>query len=111
MNAAARDLVQQQSFANIGLALRLQRSTLVVATLLLLVLLSAVSVIYLKDLNRQLISELQGLQHSEHMLQVDKGRLLLEQGALTTQTRVQNIAQTQMEMIAPPADVVTMVTL
>lgn len=84
-------------------------ATLSMSGLLLAVLLSALAVIYVKDTNRRLVGELQSLQHQYDVLQVEKGKLLLEHGALTTQARVQYIAQTQLDMVFPMADTITMV--
>jgi len=64
-------------------------------------LLSAFGVVYAKDLNRRLFIQYQGLQQAQQQYQVSWSKLLLEQGALSTQSRIQVIAQRELHMVTP----------
>ena len=54
---------------------------------------TALSLIYVKDLNRQLYSELEYLQQAHEALKIQKDQLLLEQNTWAAEARVQEIAQ------------------
>lgn len=69
--------------------------------LLALVTLSAVSLVYLKAINRGYISLHQALHREQHTLQEQWGRLLLENSALTRQVRIQAVAEDQLNMQVP----------
>lgn len=66
-----------------------------------LVLLSAVAVVYVKDLHRRDFIEYQMIQDAQNQLYVDWGKLLLEQSTWSTQARVQNIAEQRLNMEMP----------
>jgi len=69
--------------------------------LLLGLLLSAFGVVYAKDLNRRLFIQYQDQQLAQQQYQVEWSKLLLEQGALSTQARIQFLAQNQLNMVTP----------
>lgn len=71
---------------------------------------SAFSVIYLKDLSRRLFIRYQHLQQVQQRNEIEWSKLLLEEGAWSTQARIQNIATTQLNMIAPTAKQIVMIT-
>ena len=66
-----------------------------------ILLASAFSVIYLKDLSRRLFIHYQQLQQVQQQAENDWSKLLLEEGAWSTQQRVQNIATEQLGMMLP----------
>ncbi|MCB1827928.1 MAG: cell division protein FtsL [Coxiellaceae bacterium] len=72
-----------------------------VSLLALGLLLSAFGVVYAKDLNRRLFIQYQGLQREAQGYQVQWSKLLLEQGAWSTQSRIQRLAQKQLNMVIP----------
>jgi cell division protein FtsL len=74
-----------------------------------IVLLSALSVVYLKDYNRRLFVEYQTLQKSYITLQNESGKLLLEQGLAAPRTFVQEVAERDLDMQIPVAKSVIMV--
>jgi cell division protein FtsL len=74
---------------------------LIAYALTALILLSAFAVVYMKDLNRRLFIQYQGLQHVTSQLQVQWGKLLLEQSAWSTQARIQNVAMKKLNMVVP----------
>ena len=67
-------------------------------TLIMAVFISAFAIIYVKDLNRHLFSELQAMQMVSQQIDVEWGQLRLEQSAWSTQARVQQIAQDHLGM-------------
>lgn len=77
--------------------------------LLLVVLLSALSVVYIKDYNRCLFVEYQNLQKNYTTLQANEGKLLLEQGLVASRTLVQEIAERDLNMQMPMAKNVVIV--
>ena len=74
------------------------------------VLASAVAAVYAKHENRKLFAELQGLTDERDQLEVDWGRLQMEQSTWSTHARVEQLARDQMHMRSPAADEIRMVT-
>ncbi|NOY63615.1 MAG: cell division protein FtsL [Gammaproteobacteria bacterium] len=73
------------------------------------VLVSAIGLVYVKHLNRQLFVDLQSLQKNRDALNVEWGQLRLEQSALATHGRVERIAHTKLDMVMPPAAAIVIV--
>lgn len=67
----------------------------------LLVLSSALGVVYTKYLNRNLHIQLEALQNSRDNLHVEWTQQLLEQGTLASDLRVEKIAREKLGMIMP----------
>lgn len=65
------------------------------------VLLSAFSLVYVRGVNRQLISEWQSLQSTSQKLYTEKDQLLLEGSAWTARARISNIAVNRLGMVVP----------
>jgi len=74
-----------------------------VLLLVMLLLCSAIGMIYLKDLNRRLFIEYHELLAQEQHFQIEKGQLLLEEGAWSAQARIQQLAQSKLSMMLPSA--------
>lgn len=74
---------------------------LVTAVLLLLVVISALAVVYSTHRSRQLFNEWQQLQRKEWALDEDWERLLLEQSTWAAHERVSVIAETRLNMTMP----------
>ena len=109
MNAAARAL-SQNSLATIdGQAWTLSTQTLGLVLLLIAVLASALSVVYVKTLQRDLYSELQAKQQVRDSLHTEWGQLLLEQNTWAAPVRVQALAQQQLAMVVPTSKDIVMV--
>ncbi len=85
------------------------KSQIMVGLLVILLLSSAFSVIYLKDLSRRLFIHYQKLERVQQRDEVEWSKLLLEEGAWSTQARVQNIASTKLNMIVPAMKNVVMI--
>lgn len=72
-----------------------------IGVLLFLVMASAVSVVYSKHLNRKIFVELQQINKSIDELNVEWGRLQLEEGAWADHGRLEKIARTELDMLLP----------
>jgi len=71
------------------------------------VVLSATAVVYSTHRTRALFAELQSLNKARDRLNVEWERLQLEQGAWTTQGRIERLARERLDMRQPsPANVV-----
>lgn len=78
--------------------------TISLAVLLVLVMASAISVIYSKHLNRKVFVELQRINKNIDELNVEWGRLQLEEGAWADHGRLEKIARTKLNMLLPGID-------
>jgi len=76
----------------------------VVAVLILAIMSSAVSVIYSKHQSRKLFIELQKLEKQIDELNVDWGRLQLEQSTWSSHGRIEEIARNKLHMTLPKAN-------
>jgi cell division protein FtsL len=65
------------------------------------VLVSAIGCVYSKHQSRKLFTELQGLIAERDRLDVDWGRLQIEQSTWSTHARVERLARKQMRMRTP----------
>lgn len=75
---------------------------LIVTGLVAAILSSAIGVINAKHQNRQSFGNLQSLQKQRDEMEIEWGRLQLEQGAWATHGRVEQLARKQLDMIIPP---------
>lgn len=101
MNAAARDIHQSNFFHGQLADMRLSFSQGLQLTLLLLVLLSALSVIYVTNLYRITLGQFEAAEQQTHQLQLQRGQLLLEQASLARSSRVEQLAEDKLHMILP----------
>jgi cell division protein FtsL len=77
--------------------------------LALLVIISAVSVIYAKHLNRNEFIQLQQLEKQRDLLNEEWGRLLLEESTWGSPSRVEQQARSRLDMIVPKADMTVVI--
>jgi len=77
------------------------RQQILIAIFVVLLLASAFSVIYLKDLSRRLFIQYQTLQYQQQQSEEEWTKLLLEKGAWSTQARVQEVASKELNMVVP----------
>ncbi|MFT5390209.1 MAG: cell division protein FtsL [Gammaproteobacteria bacterium] len=82
----------------------------VVGALVVSVLMSAVSVVYVKHENRKQFVGLQQLERERDELQTRWNRLQLEYSAWATHDRIQEVANARLELHAPPTAAVVLVT-
>jgi len=75
-----------------------------VAVLILAIMSSAISVIYSKHQSRKLFVELQKLEKQIDELNVDWGRLQLEQSTWSSHGRIEKIAHNKLHMTLPKAN-------
>ncbi|MEJ2361827.1 MAG: cell division protein FtsL [Gammaproteobacteria bacterium] len=71
---------------------------LLTAVLIMAVMSSAIGVIYAKHRNRMLYFDLTRLQQQQDELNVNWGRLQLEQSTWATHSRIEHIARTKLDM-------------
>lgn len=77
---------------------------LIAALLTAAVTASAVGVVYSKHRSRRLFVELQHLERERDSLNVEWGRLRLEEGTWGTQGRIEQVARQRLNMHMPAAD-------
>jgi len=80
-----------------------------VAVLVIATMLSALAVVYLRQRNRMDFVELQALQNERDNLNIERGKLLLEEGTWSEHRRVEALAHTRLGMAAPTPDQVVIV--
>jgi cell division protein FtsL len=81
------------SWKSSALPLILIRPQFRIALLIVAVLFSAFAIVYTKDLSRRLFMGYQDARQNYNELNVSYGKLLLEVGALSSQLRIQQIAE------------------
>ena len=72
-------------------------------------MITAMSLIYAQHQSRKKFVELQQLQKVRDDIEVEWGKLQLEQGAWTTHGRVEQIARNRLNMEIPTADSVVII--
>jgi len=86
------------------------RAWILVFALGILVVLSAVSVVYSTYQTRKLVAEFQQLQNLRNDMEVEWGQLLLEQSAWGSFNRVEKLASKRLKMIVPEPNEIVMVS-
>jgi cell division protein FtsL len=87
-------------------SIRLQLSVWI---LIFSVLLSAFSLIYIRDVNRKLVNDLQMSQSTYQTLHIEWSRLLLEKSTLSVRPHIAKVAKQKLGMITPSADSIVLV--
>lgn len=82
---------------------------LLISGLTLAILVSSVGVVYIKHVNRALFVELQRLERERDAMEVEWGKLSLEQSTWATHERIEQIAKEQLHLIMPPMDSVILI--
>lgn len=101
MNAAAREIHQCNFFSGQWSDLRISKQLWIQMTLLVMVLFSALAVVYITNVHRLALSQLQIEEQQSHQLQLQWGQLLLEQASLATPARVEQWASEKLRMTLP----------
>ena len=101
MNAAARDLNQCTFFTGQLANVRISRLMVTQIVLLIIVLISALSVVYVTDLYRNMLGQLETSEKQAHRLELETGQLILERATLASPARVEELASTKLKMILP----------
>ena len=82
-----------------------QQRILILATILfVVVMISAIGLVYTKHKTRMLFVELQQLNKEVVSLNTEWGRLQLEQSAWSDHSRIEQIARDRLGMVTPEAD-------
>lgn len=101
MNAAGR-LVHQSSLSrHLVMTHFLSKRQLAVIAIALSVLLSALSVIYMTHLTRELHAAYQHSLVEQDRLHVEHGQLLLERSTWMMQAHIQQVAESKLDMVVP----------
>lgn len=87
----------------------MDRQWLLVAGLALAVLISAIAVIEAKHESRKRFVALQALEVERDRMNVEWGRLQLEQGTWATHSRIEDIAHKRLHMVIPEMESVVIV--
>lgn len=77
--------------------------------MVILVIISAVAVIYTKHMSRTEFVQLQKHEKQRDLLNEEWGRLLLEQSTWGSPSRVEQQARTRLDMIVPRADMTVVI--
>lgn len=85
------------------------KQQLLVTFFVIVLLASAFSVVYLKDLSRRLFIQYQQLQYQQQQSEEEWSKLLLEKGAWSTQAHVQDVATNELNMVVPKANEVVLI--
>ncbi len=86
-----------------------QRILIIVTILFMLVLASALMLVYSKHQSRKLFVELQQLKYQVNELDTEWGRLQLEQSAYSDHGRIERIARSRLSMVMPENDEVVFI--
>lgn len=82
---------------------------LLVTALVVLIVGSALGVVYSSYKSRQLFAELQTLNREAIHLEEEWGRLLLEQSTWASHSRIESVARSELKMVVPDADSIVVV--
>lgn len=86
-----------------------QRILMLATILFVVVMVSAIGVVYSKHKTRQLFVELQQLNKEVVSLNTEWGRLQLEQSAWSDHGRIEQIARERLDMVIPEAEQVAFI--
>ena len=101
MNAVVRTLNQTTVFPRLLTWSFSSKRHLTMISLMFAVLFSAFSLVYVKDMNRRLMGDLQTLQGARDHLRTQWSQLLLEESTWSSQSRVEQIAKQHFIMAVP----------
>lgn len=106
MNAAARVLAQGNIFRSEWYDITFSKQVTGLALLLLFILSSAISLVYMKNLQQQYFNELQMLRDQANQSQLEWHQLLAEQGTWTAPAYLQHAANQNAVRFSQPYQVV-----
>lgn len=101
MNAAAKAINQSNFFNGQWTEMRLSKRLCWQLALLMIVLISALAVVYCTNMYRMTLSQLELAEQHSQQLQIQWGQLLLEQASLATPARVEKLATEKLHMTLP----------
>ena len=102
MNSAAR-LINDQVQLPVWqwISIKTTKVQCAAQALMLMILLSAIAVVYVTNQTRNAYHELQRSQNHQHELNIQYGQLELEKGTWGTQARIERVAETKLHMQVP----------
>jgi cell division protein FtsL len=109
MNAAVKVLTRGRAVAQAQPITVPLKQNWPVMLLAIIALISAFSVVYVKDLSRRLFIEYQTLGDTQAQLNADWSKLLLEQSVWSTHARVQTLAEQRLNMEIPTPKHIVMI--
>ena len=77
---------------------------IVLLLLLTAVFFSAVSVVYVTHYQRKLFVQLQALHNAQESMDVEWGKLQLEENTWSTSSRIEKVARKKLKMMIPETD-------
>jgi cell division protein FtsL len=77
--------------------------------LLVVVMITALGIVYAKHQSRRLFVGLQKQQHAADEMMIEWGRLKLEESAWSADGRIDQVARNKLNMVIPKADAVVVV--
>ncbi|WP_460232218.1 cell division protein FtsL [Aurantivibrio plasticivorans] len=86
------------------------KRAMLIAALWLMLVVSGLSVVYVTHVSRQLMNELQVAKRETAALHTEWGQYLLEKSTWAAYNRVENVANTQLDMQVPAQDKVVVIT-
>lgn len=103
MNAAAKVIHQSSVFQGqwLNMISHVSKQVYLQTILMVLMLLSALAVVYVTNMHRVTFSKLELAEQRTHELQLQWGQLLLEQASLATPARVEQLATEKLHMVLP----------
>ncbi len=101
MNTAAKVIQEDSLFQGRWLKRNALKQLSLQLGLLLSVLISALSVVYVINLHRVNCSQMQIAFQKTHTLELQYGQLLLEQASLATPARIERLAKEKLNMVFP----------
>lgn len=107
MTTLSKTLIGQRGYERNHTWFFWTQQTVVLALLLILVFSSAFAVIYTRDLDRQLVSDWQGLQMQRTQVVQQYNQLWLEDSAWSTQGQIIDKATNRLSMVLPNSQSIT----
>jgi len=108
MNAITRTMEGQR--IQLGSLGHISRYSMSMVIMVMMLLISAFSIVYAKDLERRLFIQYQDQQQQRNSAIVEWNKLLLEQGAWSSQLRIQKMAGDELGMIVPRAGDIVLIS-
>lgn len=90
---------------------KLPKTSFLMLVLFIGVIASAVSVTYATHMNRKLLNELYNTMSIRDKAQAEYGRLLLEQSTYTSYSRIESLANSQLQMLVPEPNAIQMIPM
>jgi len=101
MNAAAKIIQKSSLFQGHLVSVRPSKQGFIKTGLVVLMLFSALTVIYVTNVTRFTCNQLELAEETAHQLRVEHGQLLLEQASLLNPERLEHIAKQSLHMMLP----------